>query len=272
MRLGVHLPQFRAPVSGEALAAFAHDAEEAGADDLWVSDHVILPAGSTRPPESFHDPLTVLTWAAAATRRAGLGTSVLVGPYRHPVLLAKSLASLDALSGGRVVLGIGSGWMESEFAALGVPFRERGRRTDEAIAVCRSLWRGDDPVTWSGGRLAGLALRPPPARPGGPPIWVGGDSDAGIARAVRLGDAWHTTVSDPERLPERVAALEAALDAVGRHREGFTLSVRVRADLDRLRRIAPRLRELGVDHVLVDDPGEDPAATRERVAAMRELV
>jgi len=272
MRLGVHLPQFRAPVEGAVLGAFARDAEDAGADDLWVSDHVILPSGSTSPPESFHDALTVLTWAAASTRRAGLGTSVLVAPHRHPVLLAKSLASLDALSGGRVVLGIGSGWMEPEFAALGVPFRERGRRTDEAIAVCRALWRGDDRIAWSGGHLGGLALRPPPARPGGPPIWVGGDSDAGIARAVRLGDAWHTTVSDPERLPERVAALEAALAAAGRPREGFTLSVRVRADLDRLHRVAARLRDLGVDHVLVDNPDEDPATTVERVAAMRELV
>jgi alkanesulfonate monooxygenase SsuD/methylene tetrahydromethanopterin reductase-like flavin-dependent oxidoreductase (luciferase family) len=101
---------------------------------------------------------------------------------------------------------------------------------------------------------------------------VGGDSDAGIRRAVRLGDGWQTTVSDPERLPERVAALEAALAAAGRPREGFTLSVRVRADLARLERVAPRLRALGVDHVLVDDPDEDPATTRDRVTAMRRLV
>lgn len=105
-------------MSGAGLASFARDAEAAGADDLWVSDHLILPRGSTRPPESFHDPLTVLTWAAAATSRVGLGTSVLVAPYRHPVVLAKAIASLDALSGGRVVLGLGSGWMEQEFAAL----------------------------------------------------------------------------------------------------------------------------------------------------------
>ena len=142
MRLGVHLPQFRQAVPGEVLAAAARDAEEAGADDLWVSDHLILPAGSERPPELFHDPLTVLTWTADATRTAGLGTSVLVAPYRHPVALAKSLASLDALSGGRVICGIASGWMESEFRALGVPYAERGRRTDAAIAICRRLWAG----------------------------------------------------------------------------------------------------------------------------------
>ncbi len=269
MRLGVHLPQFRAPVPGPVLSAWARNAEEAGADDLWVSDHVILPAGSIRPPESFHDALTVLTWAAAATSRAGLGTSVLVAPYRPPVLLAKAVASLDALSGGRVVVGVASGWMEAEFAALGVPFAGRGRRTDEALEVMRALWSGEAPAD---PRLAGMSLRPRPARPGGPPVWVGGDSDAGIARAVRAGQGWHTTVSDPERLPERVEALHAALAATGRPREGFTLSVRVRADLERLRRVAPRLRALGVDHVLVDDPDEDPASVRGRVAAMRELV
>jgi probable F420-dependent oxidoreductase len=272
VRLGIHLPQFRAPVSGEDLASFARDAEAAGADDLWVSDHVILPAGSIRPPESFHDPLTILTWAAAATSRVGLGTSVLVAPYRHPVLLAKSIASLDAISGGRVILGVGSGWMEREFAALGVPYRERGRRTDDAIAVCRALWRGDESIAWPGGRLDGLTIRPLPTRPGGPPVWVGGDSDAGIARAVRLGDAWHTTVSDPKLLPDRVATLEAALAAAARPREGFTLSVRVRGDLDRLRLLAPRLRDLGVDHVLVDHPDEDPATTVARVGALREII
>ena len=103
-------------------------------------------------------------------------------------------------------------------------------------------------------------------------MWVGGDSDAGVARAARAGDGWHTTVSDPERLAERVEALDAALAAAGRPREGFTLSVRVRADLERLRRVAPRLRALGVDHVLVDDPDEDPPTVRDRVAAMREVV
>ena len=195
MRLGIHLPQFREAVPGEVLAAAARDAEEAGADDLWVSDHVILPAGSERPPEVFHDPLTVLTWAAAATRSAGLGTSVLVAPYRHPVALARSLASLDALSGGRVICGIASGWMEFEFRALGVPFRERGARTDETIDVCRRLWSGAGDYTWRGERVEGVALQPGPARAGGPPVWVGGNSDAGIRRAVRLGDGWHTTMA-----------------------------------------------------------------------------
>lgn len=272
MRLGIHLPQFREPVPGEVLTAAARDAEEAGADDVWVSDHLILPAGSERPPESFHDPLTVLTWAAATTRRVGLGTSVLVAPYRHPVVLAKALASLDALSGGRVICGIASGWMEAEFAALGVPFHQRGRRTDATIAICRDLWAGGDAYEWEGVRIEGVCLAPGPSRPGGPPVWVGGNSDAGIRRAVRTGDAWHTTVADRDGLTERLAALDRALTGAGRDRGGLTVSVRVRADAERVARLAPRLRDLGVDHVLVDLPRFDAATFRDEVAAVRALV
>ena len=255
MRVGVHLPQFREPVTGAQVAEAARAAEAAGLDDVWVSDHLILPTGSTRPPERFHDPLTVLTWAAALTARVGLGTSVLVAPYRAPAALARALASLDALSGGRVIAGLASGWMRAEFAALGVPFRERGARTDEAIAVCRALWRGEDRFAGRFTRFEGMGVRPGPARAGGPPVWVGGNSDAGIARAARLGDAWHTTLSDPERLRERLTALDSALAREGRDRERFAVSVRVRADPAAAAALAPRLAALGVDHLLVDLPG-----------------
>lgn len=272
MRLGVHLPQFRAPVPGAVLADAARAAERAGADDLWVSDHLLLPVDSERPPASFHDPLTVLTWAAAVTTRAGLGTSVLVAPYRHPVVLAKALASLDALSGGRVIAGLASGWLESEFVALGVPFHDRGRRTDETIAAVRALWRGEPSFRWHGAEVAGHRLLPGPARPEGPPVWVGGDSDAGIRRAVRVGAAWHTTTSHPDRLAERLQVLDAALAAAGRARSGFTVSVRVRASVERMRDLAPRLAGLGVDHVLVDPPAFSADRFEDEVAALRTLV
>ena len=270
MRLGVHLPQFRVPVTGEQVAAAARAAEAAGADDLWVSDHLILPAGSTSPPEVFHDPLTVLTWAAAVTRRAGLGTSVLVAPYRHPVVLAKALASLDALSGGRVVCGIASGWMEGEFRAVGAPFSRRGAHTDEAIRTMRALWRGDRVP----GRpeLDGLRIAPPPARAGGPAVWIGGNSDAGLRRAVRLGDGWHTTVNDPARLAERLTRLDALLAERGRDRAGLVVSVRVRAEADRVAALAPQLAALGVDHLLVDPARIEPERLGEQVAEFRNAV
>ena len=262
MRLGIHLPQFRDAVSGPVLAAAARAAEEGGADDLWVSDHLLLPVGSRRPPELFHDPLTVLTWAAAATDRAGLGTSVLVAPYRHPVLLAKALASLDFLSGGRVIFGVASGWLEPEFAALGARFDQRGARTDEAIRACRALWSGAERFEGRWLRIEGMRLSPPPAQPGWPPVWVGGDSDAGLARAARLGDGWHTTVSDPAVLAERLSHLDGELRAVGRDRSGVTVSVRVRAG-------AERLGALGVGHVLVDLPRLDAATFPREVARVR---
>jgi probable F420-dependent oxidoreductase len=272
VRLGIHLPQFREPVAGDVLARAAADAEAAGADDLWVSDHVLLPAGSTRPPESFHDPLTVLTWAAASTRRAGLGTSVLVAPYRHPVLLAKALASLDALSGGRVICGLASGWHEGEFAALGVPFGERGARTDEAIRVMRALWSGEGDVAGRFTRVEGVRLSPPPARAGGPPIWIGGNSDAALRRAARLGDGWHTNLSEPGRVGELLAALDARLAAGSRDRAGLVVSARIRAWPEDLRELAPRLRDLGVEHLLVDLPAFEPERFAARVAEVRRQV
>jgi len=273
MRLGVHLPQFRRAVSAEDVRALARAAEEEGADDVWVSDHVILPAGSTRPPELFHDALTVLTLAAAATERVGLGTSVLVAPYRHPVLLARALASLDALSGGRVVCGIASGWHRDEFAALGVPFGERGRRTDDALDALRRLWTDPDsgpagPATpW-----AGLRISPGPARPGGPPLWVGGDGDAGIRRAVRRGDAWHTTVADPSRLRERVEALRRECARCGRDPVTLPVSVRWRALPEQVAERVPAFTALGVGHLLVDPPAGERRTPRELVRAYRAAV
>lgn len=273
MRLGIHLPQFRHQVvPGPVLAQAARDAEAAGADDLWVSDHLLVPRGSQAPPERFHDPLAVLTWAAAATTRVGLGTSVLVAPYRHPVALARSLASLDALSGGRVIAGMASGWMEWEFAALGVPFGERGARTDEAIACCRALWAGEGSFHGPFTQFDDAALLPGPARPGGPPIWIGGNSTAGIARAARVGDAWHTTRSDPHRLAPAVERLRAAQRDAGRPAGAVEVSVRVRATPDDAIALAPRLAALGVAHLLVDLPAFDPVTYGDAVATMREAL
>lgn len=272
MRLGIHLPQFRQQVvPGPVLADAARAAEAAGADDVWVSDHVVLPVGSESPPQAFHDALTVLTWAAAATTFVGLGTSVLVAPYRNPVALAKSLASLDALSGGRVIAGVASGWMQWEFHALGVPFGERGARTDEAIAVCRSLWAGHADFQGRFARLEGAAMVPGPARTGGPPVWVGGNTAAGIRRAARVGDAWHTTRSDPDRLAPAIDSLRVAEAAVGRREGEVLVSVRVRADVDEVAVLAPRLAALGVAHLLVDLPSFDADRYGDQVMALRRI-
>jgi probable F420-dependent oxidoreductase len=270
VRLGLHLPQFRIPVAAAAITSVAQAAERAELDDLWVSDHLILAPGSTRPPAVFHDALTVLTWAGAVTERIGLGTSVLVAPYRHPVVLAKALASLDALSGGRVIAGLASGWLEPEFAALGVPFAERGRRTDEAIAVCRALWSGATEYATDGRTTTGVAIAPLPARAGGPPIWIGGNGEAGIRRAVQSGDGWHTTISDPVLLDERMAVVTKTLTCATRDRASLTVSVRVRTTSAEFAQLAPRLRSLGIDHVVIDHRDIIPHDLNDELARLRD--
>src|ERR1700716_2931106 len=148
MRLGIHLPQIGRKAGPEAIRRAAEQAEQLGFADVWTSEHIILPDGAPYPPSPlFYDPVLALTWAAACTSRVGLGTSVLVLPMRHPLPLAKELATLQNFSEGRLILGAGVGWLEAEFAALGSPFHERGRRTDEGVAMMRAVW-AQDPVSF----------------------------------------------------------------------------------------------------------------------------
>lgn len=150
MRFGLRLPQSGPAASADAIRAVARHAEDLGFADVWVSDHVVLPKDATYLPSSYIlEPLVALTFAAAATERVGLGTTVLVLPLRPPVLLAKMLGSLDLMSGGRLVIGAASGWLEEEFDALGVPFAERGARTDETIEILRRCWEEDPTPTTS---------------------------------------------------------------------------------------------------------------------------
>src|SRR5579863_7865812 len=180
MRLGIHLPHIGRKASPDAIRRAAIQAEELGFADVWVSEHIIIPKGANYPPSpNFWDPVLTLTWAAACTRRGRLGTSVLVLPMRHPLPLAKELATLQNLSQGRLILGGGVGWMEAEFNALGVPFRERGRRMDEGIAMMRAVWN-DDPVSFEAKYIPAvidsMRILPRPEKP--IPIWIGGTSEA----------------------------------------------------------------------------------------------
>src|ERR1700712_3320598 len=141
MQLGIHLPHIGRKASPENIRRVAVQAEQLGLDDVWVSEHIIVPKDCAYPPSpNFWDPVLTLTWAAAATSRVRLGTSVLVLPLRHPLPLAKELATLQNLSNGRLILGAGVGWMEAEFDALGVAFNERGRGPDEGLAMMRAVW------------------------------------------------------------------------------------------------------------------------------------
>lgn len=146
MKLGICLPHYGRPIEPSRLAQLATRAEEVGLDSVWVTDHVVVPRDvSLIYRDDMLDPLAVLPWLAGVTERIALGTSVIVLPYRSPLPVAKLLASVDVLSAGRLIVGVAVGWLEGEFAALGVPFRERGRRTDEAIEILRAAWTEEFP-------------------------------------------------------------------------------------------------------------------------------
>ncbi len=202
------LPNYGPLARAETLVRLARLAEDAGADGVWVSDHLVMPVGAgsiypydRRPDakpadlaglEEFYEPLTTLAFLAGRTTRVRLGVSAYVLPYRNPVVTAKQVATLDALSGGRVILAVGVGWLAEEFAALDVPFRRRGQRADDYLAVCKALWAG------GAASYAGTTYRLPPVRSGPrpaqhphPPIWIAGNSAAALERAAREGDGWH---------------------------------------------------------------------------------
>src|SRR6188508_1761535 len=171
MTYGIHLPQYGRVASGEAVAQAARHAEELGFGDVWVSDHIVHPAEQTYPSPFLLDPFATLTWAAAVTERVRLGTSVLVVPQHNPVWLANHLATVDAMSGGRLLLGAGGGWSRREYEALGHDFADRGRRLDEILALLRTAWQ-DDPATFAGEdyRFEDIRFLPKPAHR--IPIWI----------------------------------------------------------------------------------------------------
>lgn len=224
---GVHLPQAGPAASGEAMQRAAVLAEALGFADVWVSDHLAVPSGASYPPSAWvYEPLVALTWVAAVTRRVRLGTTVLVLPMRHPLVVAKMIASLDRMSGGRVILGVAGGWLEAEFDALGVPFEERGSRTDEGIAMLRTLWT-EDHITAEfpvhGSHFVSMRTLPQPE--GHVPIWVGGHAEVALARAVRVGDGWHGGFVPPTDAQAMIARLRR-----DRPEANFAISLRTRWD------------------------------------------
>jgi probable F420-dependent oxidoreductase len=272
MQIGIHLPHIGRKAGPDSIRRAAVQAEELGFADVWVSEHIIVPKGASYPPSpNFWDPVLTLTWAAACTQRVRLGTSVLVLPMRHPLPLAKELATLQNLSRGRLILGAGVGWMEAEFNALGVPFRERGRRMDEGIALMKAVWSEDPvsfPARWIPAEIREMRMQPLPCAP--IPIWIGGSSDAAIARALRL-DGWHGSRVTPEQAPAIVQRLRAA-----RPEGGFTISLRTPCDAKDVGALRGRLdayKAAGVQHVLVapEERGIDEyLAVVERVARSAE--
>ena len=249
MRYGIHLPQFGRAAGPDAIADAARAAEDLGFDDVWVSDHVIQPADQGYPSPYLYEPLLTLGWAAAATSRVGLGTSVLVASQYHPLWLANATASLDALSGGRLTLAIGVGWSEAEFAALGQDFHNRGKRTDEILDVLAACWE-TDPSTYHGTHydFEDLRVLPKPAHP--IDIWIGGGSEPAYRRAERASGFQVIGLK-----PETVAAPIARLRRDHPDPASFTISLRTGWDpqgmvADEIARERDAFEAAGIQHVV----------------------
>jgi probable F420-dependent oxidoreductase len=283
VRFGILYANTGRAVTPEGATALAQIAEESGFESLWTVEHVGVPAGyasvypyspSGRMPGAedspIPDPLIWLTWVAASTRHLRLATGILILPQRNPPVLAKELATLDQLSGGRVTLGVGVGWLAEEFAALGVPFDSRGPRTDEYIQALRVLWR-DDEATYAGQFVNFNRLKsyPKPVQPDGIPIAVGGHTRAAARRAGRLGDEFIPGVQTLEDLETLVDVMRsAALDA-GRDPDqiGVTAGLGATGPDD-----FKRLSDLGVTRAVIPNMGGDPEKWRARLGAFGETI
>ena len=236
MQIGVNVPTFAPGTDPDLLRRWAQTIEGLGFDLLMVSDHIaVTPDVAERYPAPFYEPFTTLSWLAGVTRRVRLGTTVLVIPYRHPLLTARMAANLNRLSGGRLVLGVGVGWARQEFEALGVPFRRRGALTDEYLRTMREAWRNTDDYET-------------PAIP----IWIGGNSDAAIRRAVVLGDAWHPLRFTPGWLVEALSRLKATADGLDRRVPALTPRIALRETREPVT-AADRLAGVGtIDQIIAD--------------------
>jgi probable F420-dependent oxidoreductase len=244
------------PCTAPGVAArVARAAEAAGFESLWTAEHVVLPdpqvPPSPLPPRvPLLDPAVALAHVAAATERVRLATGIIILPQRNPLVLAKEIASLDVVSGGRAVLGIGAGYLEAEFRALGVPFERRGARSDEAIDAIRALWSQERPG-FRGAFYAfdGVDAHPRPFQRPGPPIVVGGTSPGALRRAVARGNGWYGFALDPAATERCLAGLARAAQQVERPaalgRLEITLTPPPGLDADGVRRYAA----LGVDRL-----------------------
>jgi len=238
MRVGLQALGIGTGADPVIVRATARAADEAGFATLWVGEHVVLlerPASRypyaeggdfpIDPAVDWLDPFATLSFAAAVTRTIRLATGICLVPEHNPLILAKQVASLDRLSGGRVALGAGVGWLEEEFAALGVPFEGRAHRTREYVDVMRRLWR-DDVASFDGEfvRFAGVRSNPKPLRRR-VPVLVGGESRAALARAAAIGDGWYGFNLSPDEAREKIATLRGLLAERGRAGDAFEIVV-----------------------------------------------
>ena len=281
MKFGILFANVGTYVQPDMAATLGRIAEEHGIESLWAVEHVVVPAnyqseypyspdGRMPGPEEspIPDPLIWLTWVGAATTSLHLATGILILPQRNPPILAKELATLDVLSGGRVELGVGVGWLEEEFDALGVPFEERGARTDEYIEALRCLWREEEPCFE--GRFTSFDLAKSYPKPVQDliPIHVGGHTQAAARRAGRLGDGFFPGRTSDDDLQALLGTMRASAEDAGRDADAIEVTAGGVLDLDGVKRFADH----GVDRIVIPPLGWDPDTLREQLARFSEQV
>jgi probable F420-dependent oxidoreductase len=264
MIFGLNLPNYSALGHRDAVIAIAERAEELGYSSLWTSDHILVPASLPEPYGNLLESFATLSYLAARTSRIRLATGILVLPQRDPLLAAKQAATIHHLSGGRLTLGIGVGWIEQEYAYLRSDFRSRGHTADEYIAAIRALFEMDAPE-FQGAHIAfeGALFSPKPSAP--LPIVVGGSSQAALKRAATLGDGWHGINQSPEQVTAAIAAMERY-----ERRSPFRISLRTRMRIGgaateasltgaaaSLAEQAERYASAGVDELVVEPIASD---------------
>lgn len=308
MEFGLHLPASSADVKSEDLIRFVRQAEALGFYCITVADHLIVPkhisvpypytVDGKYPGTGYHlETLTTMAFLAGATQRIRFVTSVMIAPYRNPIVTAKMLASLDVLSQGRVIVGLGVGWMKEEFENLGAPaYEERGRVTDEYIRAFRNLWTQDHP-SFNGQycNFADIVFLPKPVQKPSIPIWIGGHSKQALRRAGELGDGWHpiggvpTIPLEPEDVARDLAVLRAHAEKAGRNPRQIRVALKGSL-FDREKQITPGKRRrftgaaeeiaadirdygnAGVDTMIFDVRRASAAETLERMEWMAKAV
>ena len=237
MKMGISIP--RLP-DGPGLKQFVQRAEELGFESVLAGDHVVLPTGGTnqypytadgsfaRPAEEpFLETMTLLGYLAACTEEIKLGSTVIILPYRNPVVQAKMFASLDVLTNGRMICGVGVGWLEAEFETLGVPYAQRGPMTDEFLEIFKVLWT--QPYPEFHGRfynIEGIQFYPKPVQKPHIPIWVGGHTGRALRRTAKYGDCWHTTRQTPEFVADHIPRLRRYVDQADRDPDSISVSLK----------------------------------------------
>ena len=284
MKCGINIANHRDLMSKRYIVETARMAEDLGFDSVWIPDHIIVPtAVQERYGPVYYDALIVLAYLAGVTRRVQIGTTVLIIPYRHPIVTAKAVASIDQLCDGRLILGVGAGWAETEFDILRLPFAERGRITDEYLRIMQTLWSQESP-RYHGAyyNFSEFLFAPRPLQTPALPLWVGGGSRAALRRTAEFAAAWHPNNHPFEQLQPDLQRLQALCQERGRAPAAFCPRYTVQltphaaaagrpcmaGNVVQISDDLSRLKALGATHVVLSTQTNDMVQFRQEVETL----